>query len=108
MIFFFNWLREKGVKRILKVIVDDLEQPSHSDEAIENTLRGFEVEILDWRKIDLCPEVIYKSSKKLKEVYLRWSGNNAVLRAWSEPDGLKKLEELTKVHLHVKHVRFQF
>lgn len=104
MIFFFDWLREKGVKRILKVIVDDLEGPAHSDEAIEKVLHGFDVEILDWRKVDLCPELICKASRKMKEVYLRWSGNNAVLRAWSEPDGLKKLEDLTKIHLYIKQV----
>ncbi|RDW67032.1 hypothetical protein BP5796_09781 [Coleophoma crateriformis] len=103
MIFFFEWLRnEKGVKRILKVIVDDIQDPAHSDEAIETALEGFDVEVLEWRKVDLCPETICNSSDKLREVYLSWSGNNAMLRAWSEPDGLKKLENLTKVHLHVK------
>lgn len=105
MVFFFDWLREKGVKRILKVIVDDLTSPSHSDEAIENALYGFDVEILDWRKMDLCPEVICESSKNLREVYLQWSGNNTILRGWSEPDGLKKLHNLIKIHLHVKQVR---
>lgn len=105
MMFFFDWLRRKKVKRILKVTVDDLAEPAHSDEAIENALRGFEVEILDWRKVDLCPETIYRSSPNLKEVYLRWSGNNVVLRAWSELDGLKKLNDLTHVYLHEKQVR---
>ena len=104
MMFFFEWLREKNVKRIIKVIVDDLAVPAHSDEAIENALRGFDVEILDWQKIDLCPETMYRSSQKLREVYLQWSGNNTVLRAWSEPDGLKKFENLTMVHLRVEQV----
>ncbi|KAG9237404.1 hypothetical protein BJ875DRAFT_453856 [Amylocarpus encephaloides] len=103
MMFFFEWLRQdKGVKRILKVIVEDLDTPAHSDEAIEKTLEGFNVEILDWRKTDLCPETMYTSSSKLREIYLRWSGNNAVLRSWSEPDGLRRFEDLEKVHLHVK------
>ncbi|THV44375.1 hypothetical protein BGAL_0659g00010 [Botrytis galanthina] len=87
-----------------KVIIDDSKIPAHSDEAIENALEGFDVEILDWRKVDLCPEAIWMSSRKLREVYLRWSGNNAVLRGWSEPEGLRRLEHLTKVHLHVKQV----
>ncbi|KAJ8067222.1 hypothetical protein OCU04_004586 [Sclerotinia nivalis] len=103
MMFFFQWLRQdKGVKRILKVIVDDSVAPVHSDEVIESALQGFDVEILDWRKTDLCPEAIWKSSEKIREVYLRWSGNNAVLRGWSEPEGLRRFEDLTKVHLHVK------
>lgn len=43
MVVFFDWLRdeERGVKRIIKVIVDDLDKPSHSDEAIEQALTGF-------------------------------------------------------------------
>lgn len=43
MVVFFDWLRkeERGVKRIIKVIVDDLNQPSHTDEAIEKALTGF-------------------------------------------------------------------
>ncbi|KAF7920648.1 hypothetical protein BELL_1448g00020 [Botrytis elliptica] len=102
MMFFFQWLKDKGVKRILKVIVDDSNTPAHSDEAIEKALQGFDVEILDWRKVDLCPETIWTASRKLREVHLQWSGNNAVLRGWSESEGLRRLEDLTKVHLHVK------
>lgn len=43
MVVFFDWLRneERGVKRIIKVIVDDLDKPSHTDEAIEQALTGF-------------------------------------------------------------------
>ncbi|TGO61940.1 hypothetical protein BOTNAR_0121g00230 [Botryotinia narcissicola] len=100
MMFFFQWLKDKGVKRILKVIVDDSNTPAHSDEAIEKALQGFDVEILDWRKVDLCPETIWTSSRKLRKVHLQWSGNNAVLRGWSEPEGLRRLEDLTKVYLH--------
>ncbi|KAF7952194.1 uncharacterized protein EAE97_001691 [Botrytis byssoidea] len=102
MMLFFQWLKDKGVKRILKVIVDDSNTPAHSDEAIEKALQGFDVEILDWRKVDLCPETIWTSNRKLRKVHLQWSGNNAVLRGWSEPEGLRRLEDLTKVYLHVK------
>lgn len=104
MMFFFDWLRDKGVKRILKVTVDDREGIPHSDEAIEKVLYEFDAEIPDWQKVDLCPVTICKASKKLEEMYLHWSGNNAVLRAWSEPDGLKILEDLKKVHLYVHRV----
>ncbi|KAF5872904.1 putative major intracellular serine [Botrytis fragariae] len=44
----------------------------------------------------------YGHRVELKEVYLQWSENNAVLRGWSEPEGLRRLVDLTKVHLHVK------
>lgn len=97
--FFFDWLYKKKVRHILKVTVDDLEEPSHSDKAIEESLRRFEVEILDWRRIDLCPETLYIACRNVKELYLRWSGNRAVLRAWGEPEGLPRLAKLVKVHL---------
>jgi len=104
MLFFFNWLREKRVKRILKVIVEDNEQPPHSDEAIELALQGFDVETLDWSKPDLEPETICNACDKLKDVVLHWSGNNAVLRAWSDPEGLRKLSKLSVINLIVDDV----
>ena len=100
----FNGLREKKVNTILKVIVDDLVEPSHSDEAIEKALEKMGVEIWDWKKIDLCTEVIQKAAPNVREVHLYWSGNNALLRGWSEEGGLKRLKELAKVHLHVQQV----
>ena len=71
---------------------DDDETP-HSDEAIEE-LSVFNIEEWDWRKIDLCSEVIYKAAKKAEKVFLYSSGNNAVLRSWSGIDGLKRLEQV--------------
>ncbi|KAF5565820.1 intracellular serine protease [Fusarium phyllophilum] len=116
MEYFFNWLHNKGVKRILKVeVAESDETPPHSDESIELSLREIAVEHLDWRKTDLDPKVICQIGKnsrhrvdesgtdknQLREVSLRWSGSNAVLRAWSEPEGLPQLENLEKVHLHI-------
>jgi hypothetical protein len=100
--YIFDRLREKNVKTVLKVIVDDTVEPAHSDEAIEDALRDMGVEIWDWKKTDLCSEVIYKVSPNLREVHLYWSGNNAILRGWGEPGGLKRLESLKIVHLHVQ------
>jgi len=106
MAILFQWLYVKGVRSIVKVIVDDLEPPSHTNEAIELALQGFEIEILDWRKVDLDPRTLCKAkaSGLLRELHLRWSGNNAVLRAWSEPEGLAMLTSLKKIHLHEKQV----
>lgn len=106
ILFFFKWLREvKKVQRILKVIVDDSTNPPHSDEAIEMALKGFGVESLDWSKPDLDPETIYNSSSDLTEITLFWSGNNAVLRAWGEPEGLRRLPKLQTAFLTVNQVR---
>ncbi|KAH8892618.1 subtilisin-like protein [Thozetella sp. PMI_491] len=103
----FNWLKkerlngarkERRVKKILKVIVDDLQEPSHSDEAIEACLKDLDVEVWDWRRTDICSQVIKEASPNVRVVHLYWSGNNAVLQGWSV--GLKDLPCLKQVVLH--------
>jgi hypothetical protein len=147
MLFFFEWLRkEKGVKRILKVIVDDIhpDEPPHSDEAIERCLRGMGVEELAWQKDNMDPETICRidghgddnehdedraraegeddgedddarksdiEEKKslagtLRRLHLWWNGDNAVLRGWSDPDGLRHLDSIRRVHLITRKVGF--
>ncbi|KUJ16880.1 uncharacterized protein LY89DRAFT_669327 [Mollisia scopiformis] len=101
MVFLFDWLRNKAVDRVIRVIVDDTLDPAHSDEAIEKALWNLKVDIWDWKKIDICTETIITASPDVSEVCLYWSGNNAVLRGWSEAGGLPLLRKLKKVHLHV-------
>lgn len=90
---------------MIRVIVDDTLEPAHSDEAIEKALWNLKVDIWDWKKVDICTETIITASPDVKEVYLYWSGNNAVLRGWSELGGLPLLKKLKRVHLHVDQVR---
>jgi hypothetical protein len=97
--YFFDWLKQKKVGRILRVTVEEYPERPHSDAAIESALEDLQVESLNWQKPDLCPETICRVSDRLKEVYLYWGGNNAVLRAWSEPEGLGRLASLERIHL---------
>ncbi|KAI9769834.1 MAG: hypothetical protein M1840_003828 [Geoglossum simile] len=109
-LFYFDWLhKDMGVEKILKVIVDDMKTP-HSDVAIEQAIGGrnvqtgnkkhsFDVEILQWRKVDLCPETIRRAAPSVTELHLEWSGSNSVLRGWSDRDGLPRLEFLRKIYL---------
>lgn len=107
LLFLFQWLRDQGVERIIKVIVDDLKKPGHSDEAIEEALNGFQVEILDWRRLDICPQTIFKVSRSLREIHLHWSGRNSVLRGWSErEEGLAKVPSLKAIHLTQVEVQY--
>src|SRR5690242_9169649 len=53
LVFFFEFMRRKDVKRIIRVIVEDNLDPPHSDKAIEQALEGLEIEIWDWRRPDL-------------------------------------------------------
>jgi hypothetical protein len=104
--FYFDWLREKKkVEHILKVIVDDSRDPPHTDEAIEMALASFGVEELDWSKRDLDPDTVCRISNKLVKIVLHWGGNNAVLRAWSDPDVLQKLPDLSSIEIHIDEVR---
>ncbi|KAH8881146.1 hypothetical protein GQ53DRAFT_754609 [Thozetella sp. PMI_491] len=121
MKFFFDWLYAKGVRHIIKVSVDDTGSTAHSEEAIKECLEKITVEHLDWQKADLDPSIICGVGSKaiqeataidgaagarpvlnpLRELTLRWSGNNVILRAWSEPEGLSTLPMLEKIHLHI-------
>lgn len=91
----FDWLRTCGVEKIIRVRVEDSQDPPHSDEIIETALEGFKIEVWDWIKIDLCSSTILKAAPDVSEVYLYSSGNNAVLQAWSGIDGLKKLTKVS-------------
>lgn len=104
MIDIFEWLRKaKKVKRIIKVIVNDFEKPSHSDRAIVQSLKGFRVEELQWLKTDLDPETILNVSSDIRKLRLRWSGSNTALRAWSDPHGLRKLQYLDTIQLDLDY-----
>lgn len=105
----FELLRKKGVETILEVTVDDLEHPAHSDAAIEkslcwgNSTQTMNIEIWNWKKVDVSPDLICKVANDVTSVQLYWSGRNAVLRAWSEEEGLPKLAKLRHIALYVQH-----
>ncbi|EYB24163.1 hypothetical protein FG05_00121 [Fusarium graminearum] len=126
MEFFAEWLKRKGVERILTLQVQEDSQDPHSDESIQIVLRHFTVEHLDWQKPDLDPLImceradignvdqdtwkldsantLIKPRKDLRQLTLKWSGSNAALRAWSEPAGLPQMLELRKIDIHIPAV----
>ncbi|KAF8244126.1 hypothetical protein K440DRAFT_610568 [Wilcoxina mikolae CBS 423.85] len=97
----FDLLHKKGVKKIIKLIVDDDEDTPHSDEIIEQ-LSCFEIEEWDWRKMDICSEVIRTAAPHVQQVFLYSSGNNSVLHGWSCSDGLNQLKNLREVHTFIR------
>ncbi|QGA22293.1 hypothetical protein EYB26_010009 [Talaromyces marneffei] len=100
LLFFFSWLKDKGVKHIIKVIVQD-STDCHCDEVIEKCLSPFHIDVLDSSKLDLDPEMLYNACPDVKELlHLRWGANNAILRAWGEPEGLRRLKLLNKIYLY--------
>ncbi|RSL85527.1 hypothetical protein CEP51_003277 [Fusarium floridanum] len=108
----FDELCEAGVRNIFRLYVEDREQPSHTDSAIEKALQGREsiaevskdrgqinVETWDWRKPDLSTDVIAFAAPNVETVNLYWSGNQTVLRAWGSLEGIPRLHAATKGRL---------
>lgn len=96
----FSWIKQKRVKYILKVVVDDLQEPPHSDAAIERCLEGLNIETLDWRKRDLCPETLYNACRSVRNLHLQWSGDRGILRTWGDEQGLLRLPKLKNIWVH--------
>jgi hypothetical protein len=90
----FDLLQTKGVSKIIRVIVEDDNKTPHRDEIIVELCQDFGIEEWDWKKTDLCSEVIRKAAVNAEKVFLYSSGNNAVLRSWSGTDGLKQLPKV--------------
>ncbi|KAL7785168.1 hypothetical protein V8C37DRAFT_420238 [Trichoderma ceciliae] len=111
-------------RRDMDIHVEDMEKPSHKDESIIKSLENISIDSLDWQKVDLDPRTISGIGRKVKqqisgteatdsgvalisqlqEITLYWSGNNAVLRAWSEAEGLSIMPNLVQIYIHVPPV----
>lgn len=95
----FDWLRNiKNVEQVLHIIVeDDLDNP-HDDETIISAVSHLQVETWDWRKYDLCSDTIFKAAPNVTRVNLYTTGNNTVLRGWSDENGLRVLKKVNSFH----------
>ncbi|KFY46705.1 hypothetical protein V494_00369 [Pseudogymnoascus sp. VKM F-4513 (FW-928)] len=98
----FKWLAERKVSRIFKVIVIDDGKPPHSNQAIEESLKGFKIETWDWKKVDICSDTILEAASGVRILNLYASGNSAVLKGWSCTDGLVKLKNLERIKLVIR------
>lgn len=90
----FRELKRIGVKRIMEIEVEDLKEQSHADDIIIDSLKDFNIKEWDWRKLDLCTEVIRQAAQHVRKIRLYSSGNNAVLCGWSGKDGLQSFGEV--------------
>ncbi|KAI0465892.1 subtilisin-like protein [Xylaria cf. heliscus] len=103
----FCWLKDViKVKKVLEVVVDDgagrgvamhnssaAKKKPHSDQAIIECLKGLNVEILNWRRVDIPAEVLAQAAaQSVRTLYLYCSGLKAVLQSWGDRCGL--LEEI--------------
>ena len=93
----FQWLKGNGVKKVIRVSVLDYGDHPHPDSSIEEDLKSLEVEIWDWKKVDLSSDVISNSSTSIREISLYFSGNPAVLMGWGSAQGFADREKFPNV-----------
>ncbi|KAF5129904.1 hypothetical protein E5D57_006237 [Metarhizium anisopliae] len=95
-----DWLRNKnGVTGIHELRVSDSLYIPHSEEVIEKCLTGFDIEVLDWKRVDLSIEPLFSGSRlvcpNLKKLTLYASGWIA-LQYWTSQEVQKSLRKFPK------------
>ncbi|KAI1438055.1 hypothetical protein GGR50DRAFT_691531 [Xylaria sp. CBS 124048] len=99
---FFKWLKtDKKVKTILSLTVKD--NPNHycSDDTVRQCLSNLEIMYLDWNRPNMCANKFALPSSLL-ELSLYWTGLDVVLWSWSDVEGLRTLNKLQNVYLHIQ------
>jgi hypothetical protein len=87
----FQWLQSKGVRQVVEVHITDSFHKPHAEETIIETLKGFNVQELDWKRTDLSVDTILQTSQDVKTLHLYSSGNWSALAHWLSIDGIPKL-----------------
>ncbi|KAI1083021.1 hypothetical protein F5B20DRAFT_596234 [Whalleya microplaca] len=96
----FEVLKDKGVRKIHKLIVDDDDACLHQDEVIER-LNRFEIEDFQWMKMDMSSSVLMHAVPGARTLRLFSSGNHSVLRDWSSTEGLSKMSMLEEMYVKI-------
>jgi hypothetical protein len=90
-----DWLRKsRNVEKIFHLSVTDSLHEPHSEETIEEAVKHFDIEILDWRRIDLSIRTIRDAAPNVRRLHLYSSGNWAALDHWIGPDGVCTLPKV--------------
>ena len=93
-----KWLRDrKGVRKIIEVQVADSQYHPHSEQVIEESLEGFDVEILNWKRADLSVDSISIAAPNVKKLYLYSNGSKASIGHWGGSDGVGRLEKVSSM-----------
>ncbi|KAI1486280.1 hypothetical protein F5X96DRAFT_655762 [Biscogniauxia mediterranea] len=97
-----EWLSKKGVKSIIKLKVPDRLVNPHDDQKMAELVETFEVEILDWKVLDLSISIFSEKVKnRIKELHLYSSGNRAVISHWFSQEGIQSLKNVS--HAPILH-----
>lgn len=99
-----GWLRkEKSVEKIITLNVRDSIYHPHSEEIIEQALSHFDIERLNWRRLDLSVDSISCAAPNVRELHLYSSGSQAALRHWIGNDGVRKLKKVGRFFILSLH-----
>ena len=80
-----RWLgKVKGVTKIFELRIDDSAGHPHSEEVIEDAIKDFDVEVLDWKRYDLSIDTILTAAPHVTKLKLYSSGNWAPIVHWME------------------------
>ncbi|KAM3548290.1 hypothetical protein ARSEF4850_009498, partial [Beauveria asiatica] len=104
-----DWLANKGVTKIIKLVVPDRLVNSHDELKMAGYVRKFQVEVLDWKVLDMSLSAFRdpssaptttttdqrldeESTGQLRELTLYSSGKRAAIYHWfNEHDGIPSL-----------------
>jgi len=96
--YVLEWLRNiKGVQKILELRVRDSWQHPHSEEVIEEAIKGFSVEVLDWKRADLSVKAIQEAAVDVEDLHLYCSGNWTALCHWMGEEGVVSLPKVSSL-----------
>ena len=89
------WLHDiKKVTNICHLYVPDSLDNPHPEEIIEKAIKPFQIEVLNWRRVDLSVDSIVDGAPNVRELYLYSTGNKAALSHWFGDQGLRRLDKV--------------
>lgn len=94
IVLFFKWLRNRGVKQILKVVIRDNHLSPCGDEIIELALKDLNVQYLYWDRPDLSSRTVHTACPNIRELSLYSTGTSTVIHGWEDEKGLRAFEKV--------------
>lgn len=89
-----QWLHYvKGVKKVLKLRVQDSRHCPHSEETIEEAIKNLDVEELDWKRLGLSIRTVQDATSKAHTLHLYSDGSWTPVYHWMGKEGIDLLKE---------------
>ncbi|KAK4111089.1 hypothetical protein N656DRAFT_168937 [Canariomyces notabilis] len=95
----FAGLKAYGVKKIMKLVAIDSLLRGVDDHRVAQWASDFEVEQLDWRKLDLDLDR-FSSSLSLRTICLYSRRNWGALYYWTSDEGVLKFNKVCLIHTY--------